>query len=64
MVQFVGINIREKLGQLVIAISSVSIILNLEVTEPQKGKGSPVPWRELKLIVEDIDNLVILLISD
>ena len=64
VVHLVRINIREKLGQLVIAVGSVTIVLDLKVTKAQKGKGGSISWRKLKLIRQDINDLMILLVSD
>jgi hypothetical protein len=50
VIKLVRINIWEKLGQLIVAISRISVILNLKVTETEERKSSSVSWRELELI--------------
>ena len=64
VVKLVAVNVWEELCKLVIAICRVSVVLDLEITETEKGKSSSISWRKLKLVAQDVDNLVMLLLSD
>ena len=64
VVKLVAVNIWEELCKLVITICRVSVVLDLEITETEERKSSSVSWRELKLVAQDVDNLVMLLLSD
>ena len=36
VVHFVGVNVRKEFGQLIVAVGSVTVVLNLEVREAQQ----------------------------
>ena len=64
MVEFVLLHIREEFGKLVVHISSVAVILDLEVAVPKQRKGCSVPGAELEFAGEDVDDLGVLLVSN
>ena len=64
VVKLVAVNVWEELCKLVVAICRVSVVLDLEITETEERKSSSVSWRELELVAQDVDNLVMLLLSD
>ena len=48
VIEFILINIREKLGQLIVAISSITIVLDLKVAVTKQRETSPISRLELK----------------
>jgi len=51
MVKFVLVYIGVELGELVVHLSGVSVVLDVEVAMTEKTEGSSVSGRELKFIV-------------
>ena len=58
------VTVNKELCELIVAISRVDIILNLEVAISQKGEGSSVSGLELQLSREDVDDVQVLLVTD
>ena len=59
-----AVAVREELAQLIVAVSSVSIILNLEVGVAEQRKGCTVARLELQLVRQDSDDFLIFLVAD
>ena len=57
MVEFVLSNIWVEFGELVVHISSASVVLNVEVTVGEEGKSRAISWTELQLVRQDSDYL-------
>lgn len=64
MVKFVLVYVGVELGELVVHLSGVSIVLDVEVAMTEKTEGSSVSRRELKLVVQDANNLLIFLVTN
>ena len=64
MVQLVLINIGIELRQLIIHVSCIRVILNVEVRVPEKGKSRTVAWLELQLIRQNSNHLGVFLIAN
>lgn len=57
MVKLVLDHVRVELGELVVHFGRVAVVLNVEVAIGEEGESCAVSWGELKLIVEDSDDL-------
>ena len=64
LVKVVAIDVREELGQLIIAVGCITVVLDLEVGIAKKGESGTVPGLELQLVREDGDDLGILLVAE
>jgi hypothetical protein len=57
VVQLVLVIIWKELGELVVHVRGIAVVLDLEVAVSKEGQSSSVSGLELKLVVEDVDDL-------
>lgn len=64
VVDLVFFTFRIYLGQLVIAVGRLFIVLDLVVTESKERKSSPVLRGKLKLVTQQLNHIIKLLVFD
>jgi hypothetical protein len=58
MVELVLVYIGVKLSELIVHLSGIGVVLDIEVAVTEETEGSSVTGRELQFVVEDTNNLV------
>ena len=61
MIQLVRVDLRVKLGQLIVHVGRLSIVLNVIITVTEERQGCTVPRRELELVGQELDHLISLM---
>lgn len=59
MVELVRVNFGIKLSQLIIHISSLSVVLDIEIAVSKEGKSSAVTRTELHFVCQNVNDLQI-----
>ena len=61
VIQLVRVDLRVKLGQLIVHVGRLSIVLNVIITVTEERQGCTVPRRELELVGQELDHLISLM---